>query len=325
MMPNNSAVCVYCGSLESSLRWSVNDMYGTIRDLRCCAHCQTWFYNPQPSKEQLDIAYSNSYYGETETKFRWSIVEKSVDYFRMLRARRLHRLIQRKGRVLDIGCGNGRFLHKLYQMGGVEVCGTELPGNSAERAKSYSEINLFCGSFAQSDFPTASFDAVTLFHVFEHLPEPASALSKINELLKPGGVLLVSFPNIKSLQAQLLRQHWLHLDPPRHLFFPSPNEFVTQMSALGFTLIRRKFFSPEQNPVGMVQGLLNVFSGKRDVLFERMKGNTAYAPEFGKGRMFFHKLFFVCAMPYFMLGDLFESLAGAGATVEFTFRKNNIQ
>lgn len=315
--------CIFCGGIAAYAVWPVTDMFGSTRNLCRCPDCGTWYYDPQPTAAALEEAYSNAYYGESETKFKWGLVERVVDFFRTRRAQAVHRLMGGKGRALDVGCGNGRFLHKLAQQGHVEVFGTELPGNSAERAKQYPEIALFVGSFAEATFPPAYFDIITLFHVFEHLPEPAAALSKMHALLKPEGILVLSFPNIKSWQAQVLKQHWLHLDPPRHLFFPEPKSFIAAMKERGFALIHKKYFSPEQNPVGMVQGILNRFSSKRDVLFERMKGNHSYAPEFGKKKMMFQKIFFVLAMPFFMLGDVFESTAGAGASIQLTFKKSN--
>jgi hypothetical protein len=131
----------------------------------------------------------------------------------------------------------------------------------------------------------------------------------------------MSFPNIDSWQSKMFKGKWLHLDPPRHLFFFAPLDFVEMMKKRGFLLESKKFFSPEQNPYGMIQSTLNLFTKKREVLFENLKGNTAYAPEYGKINIIFQKLFFLGAMPFFMVADVFATIAGKSATVEFTFRK----
>ena len=77
----------------------------------------------------------------------------------------------------------------------------------------------------KNDFAPQSFDAVTLIHVFEHLPDPRQTLEIISEILKKDGILMMSFPNIDSFQSRIFKGKWLHIDPPRHLFFFSPKDF----------------------------------------------------------------------------------------------------
>lgn len=314
--------CIFCGSDHVVPLFAVKDIYGKSRDLYLCNECRTRFYLPQPTGEELEIAYGEDYYGASETKFRWSLVEKVVDHYRCGRARLICKWSGGKGNILDVGCGNGRVLHHLHQMGDFRLFGTEMPGNSAERAKQYKEIHLFTGAFADADFQPDTFDVISLFHVYEHLPDPSAALEKMDRLLKPGGILILSFPNIESLQARVLGPHWLHLDPPRHLFFPDPSRLTAELRKKGFRLVNRKYFSPEQNPAGAVQGLLNLWSGKRDLLFERMKGNRSYLAGTKGITLFLHKVFFLVAMPWFMAGDVLESLAGKGATLQLIFKKD---
>lgn len=314
--------CTFCHHHKADKAYDVTDIYDVTRQLYICRNCKTWFLWPKPSPEELERAYGKDYYGEQEKKFKWNIVEDAVDFFRKKRALNISSLTEKKGCALDIGCGNGRFLHFLSMMGKYELHGTELPGNSAERAKDYPEIKLFEGAFENTDFQANYFDCITLFHVFEHLNDPGYALEKVFKILKKNGVLIFSFPNIRSFQSKILKQNWLHLDPPRHLFFPDPQYFVSYLKSRGYTLLSKRYFSPEQNPFGMVQGLLNFFSGKRDVLFEQMKGNDAYAKDFSKGRLLAHKMFFIFSMPWFMIGDALESMLKMGATIELTFRKD---
>lgn len=313
--------CVVCGASLHRMLFPVTDIFGNTRNVHACEHCGAWFLVPYPTKEDLAAAYSDDYYGASETKFRWGAIETVLNFFRKGRARLIFRYTRGKGEVLDVGCGNGMVLHQLSGMGAYHLHGTEMPGNSAERAVQHPEINLHIGTLLKAPFTDGQFDAITLFHVLEHLPEPLQYLDRANALLKPGGVLMISFPNLRSWQARIFGPHWLHLDPPRHLFLPDYKYLITLLRQKGFTCVRRSFFSPEQNPMGAVQSLLNKHGRVRDFLFERLKGNTAYHSEMGPGRLVWHKLFFILAMPVFILTDALASLSGRSATVFLVFRK----
>jgi hypothetical protein len=71
----------------------------------------------------------------------------------------------------------------------------------------------------------------------------------------------------------------------------------------------------------MAQSLLNTLFRKREVLFERLKGNTAYAPEYGAVSVALQKGFFILSSPFFILTDAVVSSLKMGATVEFIFEK----
>ena len=82
-----------------------------------------------------------------------------------------------------------------------------------------------------------------------------------------------------------------------------------------------KYFSFEQNPYGAIQSILNKLCKKREVLYERLKGNYTYAPEYSRTNIIFQKLFFFVSFPIFAFTEIFSSILKVGATVEFTFKK----
>jgi SAM-dependent methyltransferase len=320
-MIESDAVCSFCGFSQTEKAFDITDIFGKSRQMHICLACKTWFLFPMPDSSELQSAYNNIYYGNSDKKFTLGFIEKTIDYYRDKRAKYISDLTDKKGRVLDIGCGNGRFLYFLSQKGLYEIYGAELEGNAANRAQQIPNIHLNIGRFQDMVYPENFFSTITLFHVFEHLQEPQKALEKINRLLMKDGFLVLSFPNVKSFQAKILKSNWLHFDPPRHLFFPDHKVFIEQMKNNGYIFVRKKFFSPEQNPVGVVQGLFNVMFKKRDLLFELFKGNTDYAIGTSKSVIGFQKILFWFLMPVFILGDIFESLIGMGATIELTFKK----
>jgi SAM-dependent methyltransferase len=277
---------------------------------------------PRPSSEQLAAAYDDSYYGKRQDEFSGP-VERFVEMARRMRARRLARGLSSGARVLDIGGGNGGFLGELGKIGNFELHGIEIAGESANRAAKNKKIKLKIGELEDTDYAPDSFDLVTLFHVFEHLTEPRKTLEIIHRILKPGGRLIMSFPNVSSMQARIFKANWFHLDPPRHLFLMPTTAFIKAMDEAGFSIMRSSHMSLEQNPYGFIQSCLNCFTARRDVLYERLKGNYAYAPAFGRTAFTFIVL---CAAMLFIpavVMDIVESGCRHGATVEYTLQKHN--
>jgi 2-polyprenyl-3-methyl-5-hydroxy-6-metoxy-1,4-benzoquinol methylase len=122
-------------------------------------------------------------------------------------------------RLLDVGCGNGGFLMTMRGLGW-EVEGIE-PDAAAARHAQAAQLPVQVATVDQAQLRPASFDAITLSHVIEHLPDPAAALDRLARALKPGGVLVTLSPNPEGLLANRFRASWFELDCPRHLVIPS--------------------------------------------------------------------------------------------------------
>ncbi len=104
------------------------------------------------------------------------------------------------GRVLDVGCGDGRFLYRMYQAGWT-VAGLDFDPKGIESAKlKYGKygFELMNTDLFSARFPDNSFDAVTLGHVIEHVPDPVAILAEAKRILKPGGRLVAITPNVES-------------------------------------------------------------------------------------------------------------------------------
>jgi 2-polyprenyl-3-methyl-5-hydroxy-6-metoxy-1,4-benzoquinol methylase len=313
--------CIFCGSSRSTLFCKTSDLFQNQFEIRQCKDCRAYYLWPFPSQEILAKAYDVSYYGTNETKFKAGPIEKVLDAFRKQRSNNIARKLPSRARILDIGCGNGNFLEFLSAINDFELHGIERDMTAAARAMSKQGMTIKTTPLEAGDYPGNYFDAITLFHVFEHLTNPAETMLIIDQILKPGGILYLSFPNIDSLQARWFKGKWLHLDPPRHLLFFRPKDFIELMKQRNFTCRKVTYISLEQNPFGMVQSLLNLFLKKREVLFERLKGNMEYASEYGKFSIFMQKVFFMVSFPVFVIHDILVSLLHKGATVTFMFQK----
>jgi len=310
--------CPYCHSNSHTHAFSTWSFESIDYSIRNCHNCQARFLSPPPTAEVLALAYDDSYYGEGDTKFDGP-VERILDGFRKKRATLLHRKLNGKGKVLDIGCGNGRFLDHMQKLGDYSIHGIEPEGLSAQRARQIESLELKIGALEKGDFSPESLDAITLFHVFEHLTEPKETMQIASEILRPGGWLFMSFPNIGSWQAKVFKGNWLHLDPPRHLFLFRRQDFKTQMLELGFEIVEERHFSLEYNPFGFCQSLLNKMTGQRDLLYESMKGDDSINPT----TIFWHRLLTMCTVPLAIALDALASLFKSSATVFFILRKTS--
>lgn len=122
------------------------------------------------------------------------------------------------GRLLDVGCGSGDFLHRMHKLGW-SVIGLDFDANAIENAKAQygSELTVLHTDLPSAHFPDNSFDAVTMHHVIEHVLDPVALLVETRRILKAGGRLVVATPNINSFGHKKFRDSWRGLETPRHL------------------------------------------------------------------------------------------------------------
>jgi len=319
--PDNINPCGYCQATKSLRLYPTESIFGDNFHINRCLSCNAVFPAPRPTPKQLETAYDDSYYGQGQQKFT-AYIETVLDWFREGRARKVNRYVKPPAKVLDIGCGNGKFLGNLIKRG-FEGYGIELSGRAAERAKLIPELNLTIGQLRPDTFEENFFDVITMWHVFEHMEEPRNTLDIICKILKPGGYLMMSLPNIDSLQSRIFGGNWLHLDPPRHLFFVGAADLISKMKDFGFVLVKQRHLSLEQNPFGFQQSLLNCVLSKRDVLFEALKNNNTYTKQYSEYSILLQKLFYVATLPLFVLFAVLEASLKRGGTIEMIFRNQN--
>lgn len=129
--------------------------------------------------------------------------------------------MRRGGRLLDVGCGNGTFLLAMREQGW-SVTGLETDGVAAAYARREHALEVHEGTLGEVALPAASFDAIVLSHVIEHVYDPIGVLRECARLLAPGGTVVVITPNAESLGHRMLGRAWRGLEPPRHLHVFGP-------------------------------------------------------------------------------------------------------
>jgi 2-polyprenyl-3-methyl-5-hydroxy-6-metoxy-1,4-benzoquinol methylase len=140
------------------------------------------------------------------------------------------------GRVVEIGAGYGVFA-RLASGAGYDYTGIEMDGRCCEYMRSELGVEAI-----QSDAPADVLaqlppsDAIALWHVLEHLPDPWGVVEQAAANLGPGGIMVCAMPNPEALQFRLLGGRWPHVDAPRHLFLIPARELQSRAGAAGLEL-----------------------------------------------------------------------------------------
>lgn len=203
-MPERVA-CNLCGADDPRTLYALKDYRYFVDDVEWsvvrCRRCGLGYLNPRPTRDEIARYYPAPYYSQRDslgTRYR-------------LQAQYVNGT---PGRLLDIGAARGDFLAVMHEKGW-EVQGIE---PSVEAENPYGVPIQRAAFPEESDFPSAHFDAITAWAVFEHLHDPRSAFVECARLLRPGGVLVIQVPNLRSVHGRLSRME----DVPRHLYFFTP-------------------------------------------------------------------------------------------------------
>ena len=142
------------------------------------------------------------------------------------------------GRLLEVGCGNGRQLGRMAQAGW-QVEGIDFDEDAAARVRSLG-IPVRVGELADAGYPADQFDAIILSHVIEHVQDPVQLLVECRRILKPGGQLVLATPNADALGHCWYGRAWLGLDPPRHLVVFTARSLAAAARSAGFSVMTVK-------------------------------------------------------------------------------------
>lgn len=287
----------------------------TFRIVRCDA-CGLVRTEPRPDDAAWGRYYPDAYYGAAGSARFPSLVEALQDRLYDARARRVHRLNRGPGRVLDIGCGRG-FLLRRFQRLGWQVMGTEMSAAAAAHARDVLGLPVEIGDVTRLGLPAASVDAVVLWHVLEHVAEPAALLAEAARLLRPGGVALVGVPDFGSPEARWARAGWLHLDVPRHLAHFTRGTLERMMRDAGLATEERSGFAPEYDLFSFVQSALNRLGIRQNLLYEMLRGRGAKVLGSAGGSQMQAAVTLALSPPLAVIGVVATTLAGAagaGAT-----------
>ncbi len=222
-----------------------------------CGDCRLIRLYPWPSPREIKDYYPDNYWFDPTA----ATADQLADTWRRFVLRDHVNFVRRAlddsqldGPVLDVGCGGGLFLREL-DLPSSRLIGLDFSVDAARVAWTTNGVAVACGALPRSPFRRASFAAVTMFHVLEHLYDPVAYLEAAHRLLMPEGRLIVQVPNAACWQFLLFGEAWNGLDIPRHLIDFKEQDLVNLLEYSGFEVLRRKHFSLRDNPAGLASTL----------------------------------------------------------------------
>jgi len=234
--------CPVCGSRAISKQLSAKDYTVSQQSFEIweCGACTLRFTQDIPDLSSVgDFYQSNAYISHTDT--REGIINKLYHFVRKRTLQKKLRLVEtatgvQKGQLLDIGAGTGAFLHTA-QLNRWQVTGLEPDAATRQRAADLYKLNLQ-NTDALPGLAAASFDAITLWHVLEHVHELHHTIEQIKTLLKKQGRIFIAVPNYTSYDAAAYQQYWAAYDVPRHLYHFSPAAMEQLLKLHGLKLLQ---------------------------------------------------------------------------------------
>jgi 2-polyprenyl-3-methyl-5-hydroxy-6-metoxy-1,4-benzoquinol methylase len=254
-----SVKCNLCGSNSSDAFFKGKDIkYKKIGLFTVvnCKECGLIYTNPRPKQTVISSYYPNEY---------WDMDNENVAIETRLK-RFAHSFINKisfkmtipckpGGKILDIGCGDGKALLKLKEEGW-ETYGVEISDLAAEYVREKYGLNVFTGIVEDAGFEDEFFDAIILSHVIEHLSDPKTTLNEVNRILKKDGMLIISAPNANSFEAKHFKKYWVGWDLPRHFYHFTPKTITSLLDKIGFDVMEIKY---DNNPNNILSSLKYVF------------------------------------------------------------------
>jgi SAM-dependent methyltransferase len=197
-----------------------------------CRECGFVFKGEQPGPGLLE-----GHYAESGEDYQQRLAEDEPEFRSDYRhARRfLRERFPEGGSVLDVGCSRGFFLRSLGKAW--QLYGVEPSRSAADYAARQHGIRVHAGSLFSAAYAGSSFDAVTVFDVVEHLPDPPRLLAEVRRILKPGGWLVIGTGNCDAVTARLAGSKWAYLAIPDHLSFFGQRSLRRALVAAGFSRV----------------------------------------------------------------------------------------
>jgi 2-polyprenyl-3-methyl-5-hydroxy-6-metoxy-1,4-benzoquinol methylase len=232
--------CMCCGSNAITKVLECKDHTVSKEEFEIweCSNCTFRFTQNVPDEASIGAYYQSAeYVSHSDTK--QGIINRLYHIVRNYTLQSKRNLVQKvvglkNGNLLDVGAGTGAFAHTMLQAGW-KITGLE-PDTTA-RANALLNYDLKLSELTNlHQLESNSFDAITMWHVLEHVHDLHGYLETYLRILKPDGRLIIAVPNYTSYDAAVYKEYWAAYDVPRHLYHFSPASMQTLLEQKGFLL-----------------------------------------------------------------------------------------
>ena len=236
--------CPVCGSPDIKNALSAKDytVSGETFVIAECNACSLRFTQDVPDAASISPYYkSENYISHSNTSK--GLINRLYQSVRKRTLKQKRKLIEKatgipKGSLLDVGSGTGSFANEMKQSGW-QVTGLEPDTDARTVGKQLCNIELAdINQFYQ--LPACSYDAITMWHVLEHVHDLQGYAAQLKLLLKENGKLFIAVPNYTSKDAAIYKEHWAAYDVPRHLYHFSPKSMQVLMEKHGLKILQCK-------------------------------------------------------------------------------------
>ncbi len=260
-----SVCCDLCGKDDAALL-VVKNGFHVVR----CRGCTLVYVNPRPRVTALTAQYeTDSFFGHQVERAN----DKSWRPQAQARMALINRLQPVRGALLDVGCSAGWFL-SVARDAGWKVSGLDVSAPAVAYSRSRG-LDARVATLDSHGLPAGSFDVITMFDCIEHMPSPLTALRAVRALLAPGGVVMITTPNVEGLFPRFTYQvfgrtfgAWDHPGPPGHIYQFGMSTMIAALERTGFAMIHGK---TEAISLDFTVGALE------DVIVDVMKGNVHHS------------------------------------------------
>lgn len=326
MKKDQNIKCIVCQSdrivkfLEAK---SLDNLKSPLYYYLRCEKCGLVFLEEKERFNSQEVYRESGYYSREKVRLG-RVVDFLMRFFNKLKYKSVSKnYSNEKGRLLDIGCGKGKFLVEARK-DGWEVFGIEPTRRSSDVAINQYGLNIFQEYPSLGQFKAAFFDVITMWHVFEHIYNPSNILQIANSWLKDNGLLVIAIPNISSLQALFGKDLWFHLDPPRHLYHFSVKALKLILEENGFKIKHISYFYLELTYFDLFQTFMNKIGCSPNFLFNFLKRNKKGLP---KSSFIFTKDIIITILSFALFGvpllalSILEGICKKGGSVVVFARK----
>ncbi len=213
--------CLICNGSELRVIYK-----GGKYEIIQCQICLFGTLRNYPSDKELKIFYQKSYFIERELEIFSKDAEQKFKFVK--------KHLKNGAKILDFGCGTGEFLN-IAKQNHMQVCGYDISDFAKKTVAKKYRIKVKSGPLQKALYAKGSFDAVVAFDVIEHIKNPKKVFEFFSYWLKPGGMIFLTTPNIRSWDAKILGKHWYGFKKlPEHIHYFSPVSIKLLLSEVGF-------------------------------------------------------------------------------------------